>query len=262
MIMSNKKTNILAAVIIVSAIVLAVTSVWDDSLIVDEIPHIGAGYSYVAKQDLRLNPEHPPLVKLLAGIPLLFLDLKQSAFETKPWQRDVNGQWEFGRTLIYNSGNDADQIGHYAKLPMFLFFILAGILIFKWGKKLYGNSGGLIALTLFSFSPTILAHSRFVTTDIPALFGIIFGTYFFINYLQKNTRKNFWLASIAFGLALLTKFSTFLLVPYFLIIALIWGLIGKSAIHPLENSRATSRGSRGGRMADLPIIKTILIFIV
>ncbi|MDP3731356.1 MAG: tRNA (adenosine(37)-N6)-threonylcarbamoyltransferase complex ATPase subunit type 1 TsaE [bacterium] len=28
--------------------------------------------------------------------------------------------------------------------------------------------------------------------------------------------------------------------------------IGKSAIHPLENSRATSRGSRVGGMADLP----------
>src|SRR3989344_6768553 len=229
--MSNSKTKILAGVIISVAVILAITSVWDDSLIVDEIPHIGAGYSYVAKQDLRLNPEHPPLAKLLAGIPLLFLDLKQDSFETKSWQNDVNGQWEFGRKMIYNSGNDADQIGHYAKLPMFLFFILAGILIFKWGKKLYGNSGALIALILFSFSPTVLAHSRFVTTDIPALFGIIFGTYFFINYLQKPSRQNFWLASVAFGIALLTKFSTFLLVPYFLILALIWGILGKSARH-------------------------------
>ena len=276
--MSNSKTKILAGVIISTAVTLAITSFWDDSLIVDEVPHIGAGYSYVVKQDLRLNPEHPPLAKILAGIPLLFLNLKQDAFEAKSWQSDVNGQWEFGRKLIYNSGNDADQIGHYAKLPMLLFFILAGILIFKWSRKLYGNSGGLIALTLFSFSPTILAHSRFVATDIPALFGIILGTYFFINYLQQNTKKNFWLASIAFGLALLTKFSTFLLVPYFLIIALIWGLTGKSVIHPLENSRgdssrakapteklflsATSRGSRVGRMTDLPVVRTILIFIV
>ena len=132
--MSNKKINLLAAVIIASAVVLAMASVWDDSIIVDEIPHIGAGYSYVVKQDLRLNPEHPPLAKIMAGIPLLFLNLKETAFETKFWQKDMNGQWEFGKNLIYNSGNDADRIGHFAKMPMLLILDLAGILIFKWAK--------------------------------------------------------------------------------------------------------------------------------
>src|SRR3989338_2337792 len=221
--MSNSKTKILAGVIISTAVTLAITSFWDDSLIVDEVPHIGAGYSYVVKQDLRLNPEHPPLAKLLAGVPLLFLNLKQDGFETKSWQSDVNGQWEFGRNLIYGSGNDADRITHFAKLPMLLFFVLATVLIFKWGRKLYGNTGGLIALTLFSFSPTVLAHSRFVTTDVPALLGILIGTYFFINHLKSPSGKNFWLASIVFGIALLTKFSTFLLVPYFVILAFTYG---------------------------------------
>ena len=261
--MSDKKTKIVAAIIISVAVALAIISVWDDSLIVDEIPHIGAGYSYLVKQDLRLNPEHPPLAKDLAAIPLLFLKLKQTAFETKQWLSDVNGQWEFGRKLIYNSENDADQITHFAKLPMFLFFILAAVLIFQWAKKLYGNGGALVALLLFSFSSTVLAHSRFVTTDLPALFGILFAAYFFVKYLQHSNHKNFWLTSIAFGIALLTKFSTFLLVPYFIILAFVWGLIkGQSAIHPLENSRAISRGSRVGRMTDWPVIKTILVFIV
>src|SRR3989338_6628036 len=205
--MSDKKTKIVAAIIISVAVALAIISVWDDSLIVDEIPHIGAGYSYLVKQDLRLNPEHPPLAKDLAAIPLLFLKLKQTAFETKQWLSDVNGQWEFGRKLIYNSENDADQITHFVKLPMLLFFVLAAILIFKWAKKLYGNGGALVALLLFSFSPTVLAHARFVTTDLPALFGVLFATYFFVKYSQHPNRKNFWLACIDFGIALLTKFS-------------------------------------------------------
>ena len=41
----------------------------------DELAHIPAGYSYVRYSDYRLNPEHPPLVKMMAGVPLLFLDL-------------------------------------------------------------------------------------------------------------------------------------------------------------------------------------------
>ena len=223
----DHKTKLFAGLIISVAIFLAITSSWNDSLVVDEIPHIGAGYSYLVKQDMRLNPEHPPLAKDLAAIPLLFLKLKQGVFDTKSWQSDLNGQWEFGRKLIFNSGNDANQITHLVKLPMLLFFVLSAILIFRWAKKLYGNKAGLIALILFSFSPTVLAHSRFVTTDLPALFGILYATYFFFRYLKNQTAKNFWLASIFLGIALLTKFSTFMLIPFFFGLTLIYTLVFK-----------------------------------
>lgn len=215
--------KILAAIIISTAAVLAVASAWDDSLIVDEIPHIGAGYSYLARGDMRLNPEHPPLPKDLAGLALKFLRLKEDAFTTDFWNKDINGQWEFGRRLIYNSGNDAELITHVAKLPLLAFFVLSAVLIFHWGRRLYGRTGGLIALLLFSFSPTVLAHSRFVTTDVPALFGVLAATVAFLNYLRQSSRRNFWLAGLAFGLALLTKFSTFLLAPYFVLLAIFWG---------------------------------------
>jgi hypothetical protein len=225
--MSNKLVKTTAFIIITTAVVLSIASSWDESLIVDEIPHIGAGYSYLTKGDMRLNPEHPPLAKDLAAIPLLFLNLKQGAFNTKFWQTDVNGQWEFGRNLIFNSGNDADQIRHFARLPILLFFVLSAVLIFKWARRLYGNAGAIIALILFSFSSTVIAHSRFVTTDMAALFGVFFSTYFFLKYLRNQTWKNLIIASVFFGIAMCLKFSTLLLIPFFLLTALIWGLLKK-----------------------------------
>src|SRR6516164_4585580 len=36
----------------------------------DEVAHIGAGLSYWQRLDLRMNAEHPPLAKLVAGLPL------------------------------------------------------------------------------------------------------------------------------------------------------------------------------------------------
>lgn len=218
------KTKLIAGIIIVSATVLAVASVWNDSPIVDEIPHIGAGYSYIQKGDFRLNPEHPPLAKDLAGLALSFLTLNQSVFNMQFWTSDINGQWNFGRNFIFNSGNDAILMTRVAKLPMLLFFILSAIIIFHWTRKLYGDKAALIAIFLFSFSPTVLAHSRFVTTDVPALFGVLLGTYFFIEFLKHKSRKNFTLAVVAFGIAQLTKFSLFLLNPLFLILAVVWGL--------------------------------------
>lgn len=238
--MISTKNKLLAGAIIITVVVLAITSVWDDSLIVDEIPHVGAGYSYVSKGDYRLNPEHPPLAKDLAALPLRFLNLDQSVFDTKMWLSDINGQWEFGRYLIYNSGNDAQEITHAVKLPMLIFFILSAALIFRWGYELYGSRGAFLALILFAFSPTVVAHSRFVTTDMAALFGILYATYFFVRYLRSDTRKNFWLASIFFGVALLAKFSTILLAPFFILLALVYSIVNREKIvnsyFPLLNS--------------------------
>src|SRR5205085_5854568 len=52
---------------------LSLTSVRQKSATFDEGLHIPAAYTYVAYGDFRLNPEHPPLVKLLSGLPLRYL---------------------------------------------------------------------------------------------------------------------------------------------------------------------------------------------
>ncbi len=217
----------LAAIVIVAvALILAVSSVWNDSPIVDEIPHIGAGYSYIAMGDARLNPEHPPLAKDLAGLSLKIAGIKdEPAFTSRFWQKDINGQWEFGRKLIFGSGNDAIRLTRFAKIPELIFFILSGVIIFIWTRKISGYLAALIAIFLFSFSPTVMAHSRFVTTDVPALFGILLGTFFFLHYLEKPNAKNLWFAGLVFGVAQLTKYSVFLLVPFFLGLAVIYGIL-------------------------------------
>jgi len=214
----------LSALIVLVAIVLAITSLWDDSFIVDEIPHVGAGYSYVTKGDFRLNPEHPPLAKDVAGLALSLLPINQSAFSTRYWTTDINGQWNFGRALIYDPANNVDLITRTAKATMLIFFILSAVLIYRWADERYGNKAAFLATLLFSFSPTVLAHSRFVTTDMPALFGVLLGTYFFIKFLEKPDRGRFWFAAMAFGVAQLTKFSVVLLAPLFVLMVIAWCL--------------------------------------
>lgn len=221
-----KKTTFAAIAILVIATAVGIASVWNDSPIVDEIPHIGAGYDYIIEQSYKFNPEHPPLAKDLAGLGVLTLpNLRQpplTGYQSN-WPTDVHGQWNFGRTLIFSSGNDAISLVRRAKLPEFILFFLTGWIIFVWARKRYGDRTGLLAVFLFAFAPTVIAHSRFVTTDMAALFGVMLGTYFLVRYLQSQTTGNFWLATVAIGIAMLTKFSTFLLLPYFVMLALIWG---------------------------------------
>ncbi|KKW01456.1 MAG: hypothetical protein A3A26_01705 [Candidatus Zambryskibacteria bacterium RIFCSPLOWO2_01_FULL_47_14] len=218
-----KKHIALALVIIIAASITAAASAWRDSPIVDEVPHIGAAYSYVFDRTFKYNSEHPPLAKDLAGLALLPLGIDPAASG-----KNIESQWDFGRYLIYHSGVEPSLIIHAAKLAMIPLFIIAGLIIFVWTKKIYGPRVAVLAVFLFSFCPTIIAHSRFVTTDIAALFGVLFSTYFFLNYLEIRNPKNFWLAAVSFGIALLTKFSTFLLAPYFLILAIIWAWAAKT----------------------------------
>ncbi|HXV26603.1 MAG TPA: glycosyltransferase family 39 protein [Candidatus Paceibacterota bacterium] len=211
-----------AAAVVTFAVILALVSSAGDSLIVDEIPHIGAGYSYVSTGDMRLNPEHPPLAKSLAGLGVLGFADGTTAFASPFWTANVNGQWDFGRLLIYNSGNNAELIKQAARVPMLLFFVLSALVLWRWAVSRYGRGAGVMAVVLFAFSPTVLAHARFVTTDMPAAFGVLVATWLFVGYLRGPDRRSFVLASLGLGVALLTKFSTVLLIPYFFLVAALW----------------------------------------
>ena len=47
-----------------------------------------------------------------------------------------------------------------------LLALLLGLYVWKWARDLYGQGAGLLALFFFAASPTLIAHSRLVTTDL------------------------------------------------------------------------------------------------
>jgi len=223
--MPNRLTNLIATCLLVFVFLVAFFSMKDDSATMDEVAHLPAGYSYLTQKDMRLNPEHPPLIKDLAAIPLLFIKGINFPQDIKAWKEDINGQWEFGFNFLYQMGNPVDKMIFWSRLPMILILILLGFYIFKWAKELFGNKAALLALFLFSFSPTFLAHGRLVTTDIGAAAGVFIATYYFLKALHKPTKKNIIFSGISFGLAELCKFSVILLVPFFVAISLVWWII-------------------------------------
>jgi len=227
---NKKTTNILAVGLLLLMFCLAFCTIQDDSLTMDELAHTPAGYSYITQKDMRLNPEHPPLLKDAAGLSV-WLGSKITntkinfPIEHKSWQKDLNGQWDFGRELLYRNGNDADKIIFWSRLPMLLIMLLFGFYVFKWARELYGNKAGLLALFLYSLSPTFLAHGRLVTTDVGAAAAFFIAAYYLIKWLKKSNKKNLIIAGLVLGLALLTKFSLVLLIPYFIFLVIVWILI-------------------------------------
>jgi 4-amino-4-deoxy-L-arabinose transferase-like glycosyltransferase len=225
--MQNRTTNILATLMLIVMLGLSFAEMRGDSQTMDEVSHLPAGYSYVTQKDMRINPEHPPLIKDMAGLSV-WLWSKVSGTHInfpsniKAWKEEINSQWDYGFAFMYGSSNNADKMLFYGRLPMLLILLLLGFYVFKWSKELFGNKGALLALFLFAFSPTFIAHGHLVTTDVAAAAAVFISLYYFIRWLKIPTAKNLIIAGIIFGLALLAKFSTFLLAPLFVFLAIIW----------------------------------------
>lgn len=229
-----KIVNIIAILFLTAFSVLAITSMWNDSANYDERIHLPAGYSYLRQKDMRLNPEHPPLVKDLAALPLLFMKinfpyqsggwntaLTADRSRTPAWQTDV----QFGNDLLYYSGNDAQKMMRFGRIPIILIGIILGFYVWRFSKELWGDLAGIIALAFYSLSPTILAHTRLVTTDVAAAAAFFISFYYLYKWLKIPTGRNLWIFGIVLGISLLTKFSTVLLLPLFGFIVLAWALI-------------------------------------
>lgn len=218
---SWKVARAIALCVLFTMFMLMYVTAPQETAIMDELAHIPAGYSYVSHQDMRINPEHPPILKDLSGLPLLAL--KPNFPETAAaWQTDLNGQWKLGELFLYESGNNPDQILFWARLGPMLLTVVFGFLLFRFGQEWFGKSVGLLALILFAFSPALLAHGKYVTTDVAAAFGFFLAIAYFIRYLYVQNRRNFITAGVAFGIAEGLKFSLVLLVPLFIGFAILW----------------------------------------
>jgi 4-amino-4-deoxy-L-arabinose transferase-like glycosyltransferase len=227
--MSNRTTYIITAILLIFVFLVALFSMKGDSLTMDEVSHLPAGYSYLTQRDMRINPEHPPLIKDLAAIPLLFIEGIKFPYEIEAWKEDINGQWDFGFHFMYKTGNPADEMIFWGRIPMILILVLLGFYIFKWTRELFGNNAGLLALLLFSFSPTFLTHGRLVTTDVGAAAGVFISLYYFVKFLKNSSWKNLIIAGITLALAQLAKFSAIFLLPLFGILILVWSIVKASS---------------------------------
>jgi len=192
-----------------------------DSAIMDELAHIPAGYSYVSKLDYRLNPEHPPLVKALAMLPVLMFVQPTFPINNAAWTTEVNGQWDMGTAFLYNSGNNAIEIIQVGRVMPILITILTIILVYFLARRFLGKLWALLPTFLFALDPTVLGQGHYVTTDLGAAFGVVLSIFFFLRYIDDPSTKNLWYAGLAFGVAQVTKFSTPLLVPLFIFLFIV-----------------------------------------
>jgi hypothetical protein len=156
MILSGK--NLAAAVLALLAIqtALVVAMVHRESLTWDEGDHMFAGYMMWKTADYGLNPEHPPLVKLLATIPTLHEKLWIPPLQGRFFKAEA---YEDGRDWLARNDGASQRLVFRMRLSAGLLALGLALMVFFAAREWFGTTAALIALTLVVFDPNIMAHS-------------------------------------------------------------------------------------------------------
>jgi Dolichyl-phosphate-mannose-protein mannosyltransferase len=208
----------LVGLLAVSAGYLEVRSVLGETQTWDEGIHISAGYAYLTRGDYSWNMEHPPLVKIMSAVPLLFLGLESKPFEPDGKRKD---QVHYGIDFLYHNRRSADTILIAARSPTILLTVLFTFAFAGWVRRRFGTIAGILAAALCAFDPNLMAHGRYVTTDVPLTACFFFACVLWTEYLEQDGMRRLLLAAGAVSLAIVVKFSAILLAPALLVLFVI-----------------------------------------
>ncbi|UCG33909.1 MAG: glycosyltransferase family 39 protein, partial [Phycisphaerales bacterium] len=198
---------------------LAISSLLRKGITFDEVEHISAGYAYLKFGDWRFNAEHPPLTKLFAAIPLVLGDAKPPEWEWgSPSESDG---WKMGQRFLFDASNDTQALLNQARTMMVVWSVVLGLVVYGWSAHLFGRPAGVLSLALYSFSPSILAHARLVTMDLPLALGLSISTLSIWYGLGRISAKTILARGASLSVLFLTKISAVVIVPVAVILLLV-----------------------------------------
>lgn len=213
---------------------------WRDSPTWDEMGHFAAGISHWRYGTFNLYRVNPPLVRIVATAPAaLWMDDVRADFRNRQFSRDRSERPEFASAPDVARANGARYFTliSIARLMCLPFSILGGMTCFLWARELHGNAGGLVAVALWSFSPTTLAYGHLITPDVAAASLGLLACYCLRRWLRVPTLPAASWAGITLGLALLAKSTWAFLVLLWPGIWLTWRLLR----HPRPIARQWGR---------------------
>ncbi len=198
---------------------LATTAMREKSTTSDEIAHVTGGYTFNHWGDYRLQPENGNLPQRWEALPATLAGEKFPPLTDDSWRKaDV---WLTGYKFFYQSGNDHTAMLRSARAMNSLFGAATALLVFFWSYRLWGTLGSLVSLGFCILCPTMLAHSGLATSDMCMTFFLLLALGAYWHHLHTNSWRALLGSTVVFGLAGVAKYTSVLLLPMALLLALV-----------------------------------------
>ena len=177
----------------------------------DEAAHIAGGYDMLHGIP-GFDIEHPPLARIFFAWPLRNVP--------SPAVHDMFSFRRGGALLA-----SGDYLANLVRVRRGNLVFLAAMLIavFLWTRREFGDVAALIALTLVSTLPPILAHASIATTDLAVTAMLPIALLAVMIWLERPSLLRTILLAAAIGAGMLSKFSF----PVFFGMALVFLLPGR-----------------------------------
>lgn len=213
---SRQSTGVFQRLVVTLIILIHVSfcawGAWCHSPTMDEPAYLASGISHWQFGRFDLCRVSPPLVRLVASIPVQLTNAKYdwSHYTISPGARYEH---DVGRDFLIANGDQSFwlfTLGRWACIPFSLF---GALVCYSWAKQLFGIPSALIALLLWCFSPNILAHAQQLTPDIGVTALSLSASYAFWYWAQKPSKLRVSIAGGILGLAVLAKTNAVVLYP-------------------------------------------------
>jgi len=179
----------------------------------DEGMHIAAGYRYWQCGDYGINPEHPPLLKLVAAATVRRWPLV--VFDSACGSTTINNAHLIAvgyRLLNSELGHPALLHARYAAMCFPLALLLA---IFLAARAWFGPLAAGMAALLTVCEPNLTGHGALVTTDMAIAATTLVAVFSADRYLRNPSLLRLLFLGLALGAALASK-HTGIFVPLIL----------------------------------------------
>jgi hypothetical protein len=197
-------------------VALDVVSYTQASATWDEPIHVTSGYVALARHDYRIDPEHPPFLRMWAALPLMAIQgikLDTAVIDkTPPTAWAMEKLFDFSHQFMYVD-NDADRLLYAARFMVVVLGVVLGVLLFCWVNEWLGFEAAVAALAFYTIEPNIAAHSSLVTTDFGVTCFIFGALYFLWRTCRRPSALNIAGLTAFFALAIISKYSALILGP-------------------------------------------------
>ncbi|MHC5537826.1 hypothetical protein ACYOEI_06310 [Singulisphaera rosea] len=217
----NTRKLIVATLVLINAGYLAF-SLGSTFVTADEVRQIPAGIAHWKAGSFSLANDSPPLARLIATLPSLLVRVNFAPYDLKTTEILLDSSLRdreeaFGSQFAIANPKYLGMI-QAARWTNFAWWLVGAWVIGRWALERYGRAAMIVALTLWSASPAVLAQEHSANGALPSAVSCALATYVFRRYLKAPSLKLSLAVGILFGVAQLVDFMS-------LVLAIVWPLM-------------------------------------
>jgi ribosome biogenesis protein Tsr3 len=190
--------------------VLAARAAWVDAPTYDEPTYVVSGLTALTRHDLRINPQHPPLAKVIAALPLL---VSRTPVPRAGWRDGNEHRAAAGLVRAALRAGTLRRTILMARLASIVEAIAAAWVLAALADRLVGARSGWLPASLWLACPFVIGLGHLDGIDMPFALTALLGSLSVAQARRDRSSRSAVVVGVVAGVAVLTRVTGLLVLP-------------------------------------------------